>query len=73
MNSGYIGNMTVGSNHQVIVYGSVRGLVSEHRTESGAMASLARDERGCRSQGGYSDARIYHWTNNGWENNGGAM
>ena len=42
-----------------VVYGEVRGLVSEHRTLAGAKKSLARDREGCKSQGGYSDARIY--------------
>jgi hypothetical protein len=73
MNSAYIGELTVRSKRGVIVYGSVRGLVSEHRTESGAAASLARDQRGCRSQGGYSDASVYRWTNNGWEIIGGDL
>ena len=41
------------------VRGSVRGLVSTHRTLAAAQKSLARDQRGCRSQGGYSDCRIY--------------
>ena len=66
-NKSYIGNMQVGSNNNVIVYGSVRGLVSEHRTVSAAEKSLARDQRGCRSQGGYSDASVYEWTAEGWQ------
>lgn len=66
-NKSYIGNVTVSSNSSVIVYGSVRGLVSEHRTVSAAQKSLARDQRGCRSQGGYSDANVYEWTDAGWQ------
>ena len=65
-NSTYIGNMTVSSNSNYIVYGSVRGLVSEHRTQSGAETSLSRDQSGCRSQGGYSDASVYEWSDGGW-------
>lgn len=66
-NKSYIGNLTVGSNQQYIVYGSVRGLVSEHRTQSAAERSLARDQSGCRSQGGYSDASVYAWSGDAWE------
>ncbi len=61
MNKSYIGNVTVSSDSKIIVYGSVRGLVSEHRTMSAAEKSLAADQRGCKSQGGYSDASIYAW------------
>lgn len=59
---GMIGNVTVSSAYPFVVYGSVRGLVSEHRTLSGANRSLRRDEAGCVSQGGYSDANVYEWT-----------
>jgi hypothetical protein len=65
-NSAYIGNLTVSSNNKYIVYGSVRGLVSGHRTQRGAEKSLGRDQSGCRSQGGYSDASVYEWTSDGW-------
>lgn len=58
-NSGMIGNMTVSSDFDAIVYGSVRGLVSEHRLASSAVRSLASDQRGCRAHGGYSDAAVY--------------
>lgn len=40
-------------------YGSVRdqsGVL--HRTREAAERSLARDQRGCRSQGGYSDRDV---------------
>jgi hypothetical protein len=67
MNKSYIGNMTVSSDSKIIVYGSVRGLVSKHRTMSAAEKSLAADQRGCKSQGGYSDASIYEWSESeGW-------
>lgn len=57
----------VSSNSKIIVYGSVRGLVSKHRTMSAAEKSLAADQRGCKSQGGYSDASIYEWSDsNEW-------
>lgn len=67
INSAYIGNLTVSSKHAFIVYGSVRGLVSEHRTQIAAEKSLSRDQSGCRSQGGYSDASVYEWTGEGWQ------
>lgn len=60
---GYIGRLLVKSPapYRYIVYGSVRGMVSKHRTAAGAERSLAADRRGCRSLGGgaYSDARVY--------------
>ena len=62
----YIGNLTVRSNQKLIVYGSVRGLVSEHRKEARAERSLQRDRRGCRIQGGYSDACIYRSQDGRW-------
>jgi hypothetical protein len=68
-NSAYIGNLTVSSKQNYIVYGSVRGLVSEHRTQSGAERSAAKDRNGCSSLGGgaYSDVSVYQWTDGGWE------
>ena len=68
MKNAYIGNLTVGSKWNYIVYGSVRGLVSEHRTRSGAERSAADDSNGCSSLGGgaYSDAIVYGWTDGGW-------
>lgn len=65
----HIDGMTVKSKCDYIVYGSVRGLVSEHRTLSGAEKSLTRDRNGCASLGGgaYSDASIYQWDDEaGW-------
>lgn len=39
--------------------GSVRGSCGHvHRTERAAEACAARDERGCASQGGYSDRGV---------------
>lgn len=52
-----------------IVYGHVRGLVSQHRTHRGAIKALSADVRGCKSLGGgaYSDAQVYQWTDRyGW-------
>jgi hypothetical protein len=41
--------------------GSVRGDCGHrHRTLSGAIQCLARDQAGCKSQGGYSDRQIRH-------------
>lgn len=74
MNKSYIGNVTVSSNHNYIVYGSVRGLVSEHRSIDAARKSLERDQRACRKSSGggltrsYSDANVYEWTSaDGWK------
>jgi len=50
-------------------WGPVRGLSPiRHRTRGAAERELARDQRGCRAQGGYSDrtvavvvgGRLYH-------------
>jgi len=67
-NRGNIYGETVKSAYPYIVYGSVRGLVSEHRTLSGATRSMLRDASGCASLGGgaYSDASIWAWTEDGW-------
>lgn len=66
--SGYIGNLTVRSSQNYIVYGSVRGLVGEHRTQRGAERSADKDRRACHSLGGgaYSDAQVYQWVD-GWQ------
>ena len=68
-NKAYIENLTVSSKQNYIVYGSVRGLVSEHRTQSGAERSAAKDRNGCHSLGGgaYSDVSVYQWTARGWQ------
>ena len=40
--------------------GSVRGCCGhKHRTISGGVSCLKRDQSACRSQGGYSDRSIY--------------
>lgn len=40
-------------------YGSVRGCCGHrHRTPEAAQACIDRDQRGCASQGGYSDRSI---------------
>jgi hypothetical protein len=62
-----IAGMTVASDARYIVYGSVRGLVSSHRTRNGAFCSCRRDQAGCERQGGYSDASVYAQTPGGWE------
>ncbi len=66
-NKSYIGNVTVSSNSSVIVYGSVRGLASEHRSIDAAVKSLEKDRKGCKSQGGYSDAAVYVFRDGAWE------
>lgn len=65
-----IGNVTVGSNLPVIVWGSVRGMVSEHRSIAAARKSLARDQRACAGLSSgltrtYSDASVYLWSEDG--------
>lgn len=43
-----------------VTRGSVRGECGHHhRTISGALACLSRDQSGCHSQGGYSDRDVY--------------
>ena len=54
-----IGSLMVNSTAAYIVYGSVRGMVSEHRFEKAAFAALRRDGDACAKQGGYSDAAVY--------------
>lgn len=61
-----IGAMTVGADLPVILYGPVRGLVSQHESLDAARVALARDHAGCRRQGGYSDARVYAYTSGRW-------
>jgi len=45
------------------VAGSVRGIISYHRTLACAVRSMTSDRRGCRALGGgaYSDAAIQEW------------
>lgn len=46
------------------VWGSVRGGCGHnHRTIRGAVTCLLRDQRGCASQGGYSDRGIVAYEN----------
>ena len=61
-----IHGITVASKYPYIVYGSVRGLVSEHRSLKAASRSMAHDQSGCESQGGYSDASVWEQTADGW-------
>lgn len=66
--SGYIGQLTVRSNYRHIVYGEVRGLISEHRTAIGAQKSSQYDARICRNlgAGAFSDAYAFTFTTEGW-------
>jgi len=57
--SSNIDQIAVASSNPFIVYGPVRGIVSEHRSERAAFASLHRDRQGCHQQRGYSDAAVY--------------
>lgn len=56
-----IDGTTVTSRYPFIVYGSVRGLVSEHKSERAAFAGLQYDQDQCDklSSGSYSDAAVY--------------
>lgn len=65
-NRAYIDNMQVASTYPIIVYGRVRGLVSEHRSVRAAYQSLRRDRDGCRAKGGYSDAAVYFFKRERW-------
>ena len=59
--TGVICGTQVSSRARYVVYGRVRGLVAECRSEGAARRALIRDQRGCRRQGGYSDAATYEW------------
>lgn len=64
-----IDQLTVRSDYDYIVYGSVRGLVSEHRSVQAARASADNDRRDCGRLGGgaYSDVNVYCWDDeDGW-------
>lgn len=63
-----IGQMMVTSEANFITWGNCRGMVAECSTYTDAEQALADDRNGCKSQGGYSDARIYQDDGNGhWE------
>ena len=66
MNSAMIYDVTVFSKYTYIVYGSVCGLVAEHKTFDAAAKSMQRHARGCKSQGGYSDANVYEFFEGEW-------
>lgn len=68
MNRSMIGNLTVSSKQDYIVYGSVRGLISEHRVQSAAVRRADKDRKDCRGLGGgaYSDACVYRWQAGEW-------
>ncbi|MEI8017499.1 MAG: hypothetical protein WCH39_04820 [Schlesneria sp.] len=66
---GMIGKLTVASNCDYVVYGSVRGLVSQHRLLRAAQSAAQQDRSDCRSLGGgaYSDVAVYCWDDeDGW-------
>ena len=69
MNSAQIGSITVRSKYPVIVYGSVRGLISAHREAGPARRSLRRDRRHCARLGGgaYSDGAVYVYRRGLWD------
>lgn len=60
-NRAYIGQMLVGSRYGYILYSPYSGVISEHRTAHGLSRAAVRHARGCRAQGGYSDAQTYGW------------
>lgn len=62
----YIGQMSVTARHPYILYGACAGLVSQHRTLTGAERADRRRSAGCRAQGGYSDASIYEYIDGEW-------
>ena len=66
MHTGIIFACQVSSRARYVVYGRVRGLVAECRSAEAARRALIHDQRGCRRQGGYSDAAIYEWGVGGW-------
>ena len=57
----YIGQMLVASRYEYILYSPYSGVISEHRTTRGLSRAAARHARGCRAQGGYSDAQTLGW------------
>ena len=70
--TGIICGTQVSSRARYVVYGRVRGLVAECRSEKAARRALALDQRGCQAQGGYSDGIIYEWGVGGWAGAPGA-
>ena len=67
--SGMIDNHTVRSDYPYVVYGSVRGHRSSHRTLSGAIRAADRDRAACAALPGraYSDVWVYRHDGSGWE------
>jgi hypothetical protein len=62
--------MTITSKSPYILYGSVIGFRSSHRTLSGAERAAAKLQRACRSLPGgnaYSDATVYVFERGHWE------
>ena len=68
-NRAMIGQMMVSSRYPVIVYGSVRGLISAHRAVGPARESLRKDRRACASSGNgaYSDGAVYVYRRGIWD------
>jgi len=62
----YIKQMLVESNLPIIVYGQIRGLVSQHRSMKAAFKNMYNDDHGCKKQVGYSDTRVYEFKNDEW-------
>ena len=69
MTEGMIGNVTVRSKAKYIVFGTMRGLVSEHRKLYVARLSAEKDRKSCGSLGGgaYSDVAIYESVDGCWK------
>jgi F0F1-type ATP synthase gamma subunit len=62
-----IGNRTVASDYDYIVFGSVRGLVGQHKSIQAARRKAELDAEDCQKAGGYSDAQVYCWDDeDGW-------
>ena len=65
-----IGQLAVASDSPYIVYGEVRGLVSEHRVLRAAQQAAERDRVDCAKLPGgnsYSDVAVYCWDDeDGW-------
>lgn len=64
-----IGQIPVSSEQPYVVYDGLRGLLSQHRTLSGAEFAAEKDRRESRRLGASSDASVYAWSSpHGWTN-----
>lgn len=62
-----IGQIQVSSEQAYVVYDGIRGLLSEHRTQSGAESAAEKDRRECRRLGAASEVSVYKWSSpHGW-------